>query len=107
MAAGRSPEPVPARHPSGTARPASEDTLPVDARPVEPRPADADVATPPSGLPAAPASGGALADALAALREAAAAARFQLDIPGAAGARESGAELVRQLDDYVLSLIHI
>ena len=102
MTTGRSPEPVPARHPSGTARPASEDTLPVDARPVEPRPADADVATPPSGLPAAPTSGGALADALVALREAAAAARFQLDIPGAAGARESGAELVRQLDDYVL-----
>ena len=102
MTTGRSPEPVPARHPSGTARPASEDTLPVDARPAEPRPADADVATPPSGLPAAPTSGGALADALVALREAAAAARFQLDIPGAAGARESGAELVRQLDDYVL-----
>ena len=102
MTTGRSPEPVPARHPSGTARPASEDTLPVDARPVEPRPADADVATPPAGLPAVPASGGALADALVALREAAAAARFQLDIPGAAGARESGAELVRQLDDYVL-----
>ena len=107
MATGRSPEPVPARHPSGDARPMSEDTVPVDARPVdarptEPRPADADLATPPSGLPAAPTSGGALADALAALREAAAAARFQLDIPGAAGARESGAELVRQLDDYVL-----
>jgi len=102
MATGRSPEPVPARHPSGTARPVSEDTLPVDTRPAEPRHADADVATPPSGLPAAPASGGALADALVALREAAAAARFELDIPGAAGARESGAELVRQLDDYVL-----
>ncbi|HEX5812704.1 MAG TPA: dynamin family protein, partial [Pseudonocardia sp.] len=27
---------------------------------------------------------------------------FELDIPGAEGARESGAELVRQLDDYVL-----
>ena len=122
MTTGRSPEPVPARHPSGTARPVSEDTLPVAARPTEPRPTeprpteprpteprpteprptDADIATPPSGLPAAPASGGALADALVALREAAAAARFQLDIPGAAGARESGAELVRQLDDYVL-----
>ena len=33
MTTGRSPEPVPARHPSGTARPVSEDTLPVDARP--------------------------------------------------------------------------
>ena len=29
MTTGRSPEPVPARHPSGTARPVSEDTLPV------------------------------------------------------------------------------
>ena len=37
-----------------------------------------------------------------ALREATAAARFELDITGAGGARESGAELVRQLDDYVL-----
>lgn len=44
----------------------------------------------------------ALAQALAALREAAAAIRFDLDIPGADSARESGAELVRQLDDYVL-----
>jgi hypothetical protein len=52
---------------------------------------------------AAPSStGGALADALVALREATAATRFALDIPGAEGARESGAELVRQLDDYVL-----
>ena len=52
---------------------------------------------------AAPSStGGALTDALVALREAAAATRFTLDIPGAEGARESGAELVRQLDDYVL-----
>ena len=48
------------------------------------------------------ATGGALADALVALREATAATRFALDIPGAEGARESGAELVRQLDDYVL-----
>ena len=30
MTTGRSPEPVPARHPSGTARPVSEDTLPVE-----------------------------------------------------------------------------
>ena len=52
---------------------------------------------------AAPTStGGALAGALVALREATAATRFALDIPGAEGARESGAELVRQLDDYVL-----
>ncbi len=52
---------------------------------------------------AAPSStGGALAGALVALREAAAATRFALDIPGAEGARESGAELVRQLDDYLL-----
>ena len=52
---------------------------------------------------AAPSStGGALADALVALREAIAATPFALDIPGAEGARESGAELVRQLDDYVL-----
>jgi hypothetical protein len=45
---------------------------------------------------------GALAPTLAALRETVAHTRFDLDIPGAAGARESGAELVRQLDDYVL-----
>jgi len=91
MTAGRSPEHVPA--------PTSRITTTTD-----------DVATPPHGLPApgsseepvAPPSGGALADALVALREAVAAARFQLDIPGAQGARESGAELVRQLDDYVL-----
>jgi energy-coupling factor transporter ATP-binding protein EcfA2 len=31
-----------------------------------------------------------------------AATRFELEIPGAQGARESGVELVRQLDDYVL-----
>jgi Dynamin family len=43
-----------------------------------------------------------LADALVALREAAATTRFALDIPGAEGAREASAELVRQLDDYVL-----
>ena len=43
-----------------------------------------------------------LPDALAALREAAATTTFALDIPGAEGARESGSELVRQLDDYVL-----
>jgi hypothetical protein len=44
----------------------------------------------------------ALAQALARLRAAVADTRFALDIPGAEGARESGAELVRQLDDYVL-----
>src|SRR4051794_15283711 len=44
----------------------------------------------------------ALAQALVALRETVAATRFDLDIPGSEGARESGAELVRQLDDYVL-----
>jgi hypothetical protein len=49
------------------------------------------------GRPVAP-----LVDALAALREAAAATRFELDVPGAGGARESAAELVHQLDDYVL-----
>ena len=59
----------------------------------------------PDTAPASPApssTGGALAAALVALREATAATRFELDIPGAEGARESGAELVRQLDDYVL-----
>jgi hypothetical protein len=89
MTTGRSAEPVPGRHPSGTARPALEHPT-----------ATAEVATPPRGVPES--SGGALAEALVALREAAAAARFRLDIPGAEGARESGAELVRQLDDYVL-----
>ena len=49
------------------------------------------------GRPAAP-----LLDALTALREAAASTRFALDLPGAGVARESAAELVRQLDDYVL-----
>src|SRR4051794_39237473 len=44
----------------------------------------------------------ALAQALVALRETVAATRFDLDIPGSEGARASGAELVRQLDDYVL-----
>jgi hypothetical protein len=93
MTTGRSPEPVPARRPPGPALPA----------PAEPT-AD-DVATPPAGLPLpapAPSAGDVLADALVALREAAAVIRFELDIPGAEGARESGAELVRQLDDYVL-----
>jgi energy-coupling factor transporter ATP-binding protein EcfA2 len=56
------------------------------------------VPTAPAPLrPAAP-----LVDALVALREATSATRFALDIPGAEGARESGAELVRQLDDYLL-----
>ncbi len=49
-----------------------------------------------------PASDDALAQSLTALREAAADTRFALDIPGSGGAREAGAELVRQLDDYVL-----
>jgi hypothetical protein len=52
--------------------------------------------------PTASAGHVALIQALAALREAVAGTRFALDIPGAEGARESGAELVRQLDDYVL-----
>lgn len=51
---------------------------------------------------AASAANGALTDALAALREAAAGTRFSLEIPGAEGARGSAGELVRQLDDYVL-----
>ncbi len=57
--------------------------------------------TPVDGARALPAAA-PLVDALGALREAAAAVRFVLDIPGAEGARESGVELVRQLDDYVL-----
>src|SRR3954449_5608397 len=73
-------------------------------------PAADDVPTPPAGLslptpapePAVSSPGGALADALVALREATAVIRFELDIPGAQRARESGAELVKQLDDYVL-----
>jgi hypothetical protein len=48
----------------------------------------------PSGLP--------LEGALVALREAASATRFALEIPGAEQARASRAELVHQLDDYVL-----
>ena len=68
-----------------------------------PLPAD-DAPTPPEGIAGtvAPEPVGALAAALVVLREATAATRFALDIPGAEGARESGAELVRQLDDYVL-----
>ena len=73
MTTGRSPESIPARVP--------------DTAPATPAPAS---------------TGGPLAGALVALREATAATRFALDIPGAEGARESGAELVRQLDDYVL-----
>lgn len=84
MTTGRSPEPVPARHPTATATAPDE------------------TATPPHGRPATPEPVNALAHALAALREAAATVRFELDIPGAQGARESGGELVRQLDDYVL-----
>ena len=82
MTTGRSPEPV---------LPAADDVPDTAAGlPCRPR----------ARLPRHP--GGALADALVALREATAATRFALDIPGAEGARESGAELVRQLDDYVL-----
>jgi hypothetical protein len=55
-----------------------------------------------SAVPTPQAVNVALAQALTALREAAAGTRFALDIPGADAARESGAELVRQLDDYVL-----
>ncbi|MCO1658578.1 dynamin family protein [Pseudonocardia humida] len=43
-----------------------------------------------------------LAQALIALREAASAAPFALEVPGAAQARDARAELVHQLDDYVL-----
>jgi hypothetical protein len=68
-----------------------------------PPPTD-DAPTPPDGIPVVPPPepGGTLAAALVALREAAAATPYALDIPGAEGARESGAELVSQLDDYVL-----
>jgi Dynamin family len=84
MTTGRSPEPV---------LPAADDApIPPAGLPV-PTPAP----EPPASTP-----GGALADALVALREATAVIRFELDIPGAQGARESGAELVKQLDDYVL-----
>jgi hypothetical protein len=48
------------------------------------------------------ASEAALADALVALRAAADAAAFRLQIPGAEQAREARVELVHQLDDYVL-----
>ena len=43
-----------------------------------------------------------LTTALGALREAAARSRFDLDVPGAEQARAARAELVHQLDDYVL-----
>jgi hypothetical protein len=81
-------------------------TGPSTAQPAEappPQPAPDHAPTPPQGTPLpSPAPGDALADALVALREATAATRFELEIPGAQGARESGVELVRQLDDYVL-----
>jgi Dynamin family len=78
-------------------------TGPSTARPAPPpRQAPDDSPTPPRETPRTPAPGDALANALVALREATAATRFALEIPGAEGARESGAELVRQLDDYVL-----
>jgi hypothetical protein len=53
-------------------------------------------------LPATPSAAGSLIDALMALREAAAATRFALRIPGSEQAGEARAELVHQLDDYVL-----
>ena len=86
---GRAPE----RPPSPTA----DMPTPPDGTPR----AAPDTPTPPDGMRAAPLDparaepGGALAAALVALREAAATARFALDIPGAEGARDSGAELVR------------
>ncbi|MCT2590519.1 dynamin family protein [Streptomyces sp. N2-109] len=43
-----------------------------------------------------------LLDALTALRERVAAARFPLDLPGAERARRSRAELLAQLDDYLM-----
>jgi hypothetical protein len=49
-----------------------------------------------------PSPAATLVAAVAALRDAAATPRFALDIPGAERARSTGAELVRQLDDYVL-----
>ena len=65
----------------------------VAAAPAEPAADDAAVGTPPANP---------LTDALVALREAAACTRFDLEIPGAESARDTSAELVRQLDDYVL-----
>ena len=117
MTTGRSPESVPARAPTaaagtragldrghghatpGTARPAGPRTAAgraLSRRTSRGRPSptgDAHALRPP---------GARSPSALVALREATAATRFALDIPGAEGARESGAELVRQLDDYVL-----
>ncbi|MDF3048372.1 MAG: transporter [Pseudonocardia sp.] len=61
--------------------------------PAQPAAADSIVATPPANP---------LTDALVALREAAACTRFDLEIPGAESARGTSAELVHQLDDYVL-----
>jgi hypothetical protein len=43
-----------------------------------------------------------LPDALAALREPVAGLRFGLDLPGAAAARRERADLVGQVDDYLL-----
>ena len=57
---------------------------------------------PAAGSTAAPAPANPLTDALVALREAAACTRFDLEIPGAESARGTSAELVHQLDDYVL-----
>ncbi|MFW6693639.1 dynamin family protein [Streptomyces sp. MAR4 CNX-425] len=47
-----------------------------------------------------------LLSALSALRESVAAARFPLPLPGAAGARRSRAELLAQLDDYLVPRLH-
>ncbi|GAA2141386.1 GTPase domain-containing protein [Streptomyces synnematoformans] len=47
-----------------------------------------------------------LLSALSALRECVAAARFPLPLPGAAGARRSRAELLAQLDDYLVPRLH-
>ncbi|MFW6720465.1 dynamin family protein [Streptomyces sp. MAR4 CNY-716] len=47
-----------------------------------------------------------LLNALSALRECVAAARFPLPLPGADGARRSRAELLAQLDDYLVPRLH-
>lgn len=92
---GRPGEPA-----AATSHPAPEP--PEDEAPTPPTGLPAVTAAPPAREPAAATPAHPLADALTALRGATAATRFALDIPGAEGARESGGELVRQLDDYVL-----
>ncbi|WP_326795967.1 GTPase domain-containing protein [Streptomyces sp. NBC_01808] len=47
-----------------------------------------------------------LLNALSTLRESVAAARFPLPLPGADGARRSRAELLAQLDDYLVPRLH-